>query len=149
MQNGKPTALAKVEEKQKVNLSGKDIEIEEPGVESSMDVEGDLEIARDVVGDEKMELEIERKTKLNFSETEVRQQWKEELHRRLKIHGGDCLSEWKWKTGEWGADNKLLKNIATTIGRDFARDVETKGSNLRRFMEEEINRYLKTGAYKY
>ena len=126
-----------MDEKQEVKLSGGDIEIvDPPGVEPSMDVE------------EKNDLEIVRNTKLNFSETEVRQQWKEELHRMLKIHGGDCLSEWKWKTGEWGADNDLLKNIATTIGRDFARDVETKGSNLRSFLEEEINRYLKTGAYR-
>ena len=147
---GKPTEMAWVDEKHKVILSSKDMEIEElPGAERSIDVEGDLEIARGVVGDKKNDLIIERKTRLNFSETEVRQQWKDELHRRLKTHGGDCLSEWKWKTGEWGADNKLLKNIAGAIGRDFERDIETIGSNLRSFLEDEINRYLKTGVYKF
>ena len=73
LKKGKPSEMAKMDEKPKVKLSGKEIEKEElPGVEPSTEVEGDLEIARDIAGDEKNDLVIEKKTKLNFSETEVR-----------------------------------------------------------------------------
>ena len=145
---GKLTYKANVDEKQKLTLSSKDMEIDELiRVEPSREVERDLEIARGVLGVEKNDLVNERKTMLNYSDTEVRQQWKEELHRMLKIHGGNCLSEWRWKTVEWGAHNDLLKNIAGAIGRDFETDIEKKSSNLRSFLEDEINRYLKTGAY--
>ena len=114
------------------------------GVEPSRIVEGEVEIACGVVENEIKEFVKEVNTVNELKESEVRELWRNELYCRLKAEGANCGVQWKWKTREWVTDRNLLERIAKTIQRDTEADIDYA---LRSYLDDEINRYLKTGAY--
>ena len=85
--------------------------------------------------------------KVELNDGEIRSLWKEELHRRMKVEGLNFGCVWKWKRKEWLTDMKLLKKMARAIDRDVEKDIERKDCNLKSFLDTEINRYFKTGAF--
>ena len=78
--------------------------------------------------------------------SEVKQLWKDELHRRLKVNGTNFGCQRNNRTRLWVTDTILLVKIAKAIQRDAVADIERKDFNLKNFLDDELNRYLRTGA---
>ena len=84
----------------------------------------------------------------DLTNKQVRQLWKEELHRRLKKDGRNCGVEWSdGITREWNTGNTLLKSIAQVIDRDVVEDLDRKDCNLKSYLDNESNFFLKSGKY--
>ena len=79
---------------------------------------------------------------------QVKQLWKEELHRRMKSKGLHCGVEWSGGlTREWNTGKRLLEQMAQSIKRDVSKDIGIKDLNLKNFLDNESNVFFKSGKY--
>ena len=117
------------------------------GVEPSVTNVADVEIASGV-GEKEMDgIVTEMNAPAELTVSDVKQLWKDELYRGLKVDGTKFGCHLNRRTRLWVTESDLWIRIAQAIHRDPLADFERKDFNLNNFLDDELNRYLKTGSY--